>query len=148
MAKFTLYLKQKGGSEDSAKKAVTLLNSYLPSISDKSTAFESYEAVLVDGKTTPSLLDTDVIVYIVVDAGKSVISASGGDATRGQVDTNVLGLTDLNSKICEVYFDRMYDGSPKELSGACYHEMATHQIEYGRFAPQGPKRISEGRSRL
>lgn len=122
--KFTLYLKLKGGSDDSAKKAATWLNSYLPEISKKSKAFESYEAVLVDGKTTPTLLETDAIVYIVSSVRSSVIAANGGDLGVVASDTGFLGLTDLNANICEVYFDRMYEGSPKELSGACYHEMA------------------------
>ena len=41
-----------------------------------------------------------------------------------EANTNILCLTDLSLKICEVYFDRLYEGSSKELAGACYHELA------------------------
>jgi hypothetical protein len=124
VANFTLYIKRKGGSSESANKAITLLQTYLPSIIEKNKAFEGADAVLVDENTTPALLDTDVIVYMVASINKSVIAEKGGDVSRAASDGNILGLTDLNKKICEVYFDRMYEGSPKELSGACYHEAA------------------------
>lgn len=124
MAKFTLYVKRKGGSSDSANKAITLLKSYLPPITEKNKAFSETDALLVDENTTPTLLDTDVIVYIVSSIHKSVIAAKGGDVSQAAGDGNILGLTDLNLKICEVYFDRLYEGSAKELSGACYHEAA------------------------
>ncbi len=124
MANFTLYVKHKGGSKESAEKAITLLKAYLPAIIAKNSNFSGADAVLVDESTSPTLLDTDVIVYMVRSLAKSVISAKGGDVSLAEADGNTLGLTDLNLKICEVYFDRMYDGSPKELAGACYHEAA------------------------
>lgn len=122
--KFTLYIKRKSGSEESVNKAVTWLMSYLPEIGKKSKTFDSFEVALVGQSATPALLDTDVIVYIVSEPKYGVIKAQGGDVGFADGDRNLLGLTDLNLKICEVYFDRMYEGSPKELSGACYHEMA------------------------
>ena len=121
---FTLYLKHKGGSLDSAQKAVTLLKTYLPEVIKKATGFSTADAVLVDESASPALLETDVIVYMVRDVSKSVIAKKGGSTAMAEANGNILGLTDLNLKICEVYFDRMYDGSPKELSGACYHEAA------------------------
>ncbi|HLA96426.1 MAG TPA: hypothetical protein VK612_11950 [Pyrinomonadaceae bacterium] len=121
---FTLYVKNKGGSAESAKKAILLLQGYLPALIERNKAFASADAVLVDDKTTPVLLDTDVVVYVVSRVGKSVISEKGGDVSQAFANGNILGLTDLNLKICEVYFDRMYEGSPKELAGACYHEAA------------------------
>lgn len=124
MGNFTLYVKHKGGSQDSIEKAVTLLKSYLPAVIAKQTTFGGSDAVFVSETTSPSILDTDVIVYVVSRIGKSVISAKGGDVSMAEADGNVLGLTDLNLKICEVYYDRLYEGSPKELAGACFHEMA------------------------
>lgn len=121
---FTLYVKHKGGSRESAEKAVTLLKSYLPPIIEKNPNFSGSDAILVDETTTPTLADTDVIVYMVRSIAKSVISAKGGNISMAEADGNVLGVTDLNLKICEVYFDRVFDGSPKELAGACYHETA------------------------
>ena len=123
-ANFTLYVKQKGGSTESAKKAVTLLQAYLPALIDKSTTFSGTDAMLVDENTTPTLVETDVVVYMVKSVDKSVIAKKGGDVSLASGDGNILGLTDLNLKICEVYFDRMYEGSSKELAGACYHELA------------------------
>ena len=124
MGNFTLYVKHKGGSKESAEKAITLLKSYLPKVTEHNSNFSGADAVLVDENTTPTLQETDVIVYMVRSIGKSVISAKGGSVAAAEADGNVLGMTDLNLKICEVYFDRVYEGSPKELSGACYHEAA------------------------
>lgn len=124
MANFTLYVKHKGGSKESAEKAITLLKAYLPKIVENNSNFSGSDAVLVDDGTTPTLQETDVVVYVVRNIGKSVITAKGGSVAAAEADGNILGMTDLNLKICEVYFDRVYDGSPKELSGACYHEAA------------------------
>jgi hypothetical protein len=124
MGNFTLYVKQKGGSRESAEKAITLLKTYLSSVIAKQKIFDGSDAVLVDENTSPSILDTDVVVYVVRNVSKSVISAKGGNVSIAENNENMLGLTDLNLKICEVYFDRLYEGSPKELSGACYHEAA------------------------
>lgn len=124
MADFTLYLKYKGGSRDSLEKAITLLKAYLPKVVEKNSNFSGSNAVLVDDGTTPTLAETDVIVYVVRNISKSVISAKGGSVSMAESNDKVLGLTDLNKKISEVYFDRLYDGSAKELSGACYHEAA------------------------
>lgn len=124
MANFTLYIKSKGGSDDSAQKALALLKTYLGVVSTKQKTFDSCNAMLVKSDETPSLMDTDVIVYIVRDVYHSVISKNGGNNDIAVADGNMLGLTDLNSKICEVYYDRLYNGSEKELSGACYHEAA------------------------
>lgn len=123
-ATFTLYIKAKGGSSESAGKAVTLLKTYLPPFVAKSSSFSGSDAQLVDGKTTPTILDTDVLVYMVNSVYDSIIQGKGGDISMATSNGNIMGLTDLNLKICEIYFDRLYDGSPKELSGACYHEAA------------------------
>lgn len=122
-SKFTIYLKQKGGSTESAQKAIVHLKDYLASVVGKSKTFDSSDAVLVDENTTPTLLDTDVVVYLVRSTSKSVIAKKGGDIAMAEGST-ILGLTDLNLKICEVYYDRLYEGSAKELSGAVYHEAA------------------------
>jgi hypothetical protein len=122
MANFTLYIKRKGGSSDSATQAVALLKTHLSTIEQKK--FDSMDAMLVESDATPSLSDTDVIVYLVRDVHHSVIAKNGSNNDAAIADGNLLGLTDLNSKICEVYFDRLYDGSAKELSGACFHEAA------------------------
>lgn len=124
MGNFTLYIKQKGGSRESAEKAITLLKTYLPAVIAKQKTFDGSDAILVDENTAPTLLDTDVVVYLVRNIGKSVISAKGGNVSLAENNDKVLGLTDLNLKISEVYFDRLYDGSAKELAGAAYHEAA------------------------
>lgn len=124
MAKFTLFIKHKGGSKDSVDKAILHLKTYIASVIAKGTTFDSSDVVYVDDSTTPSLGDTDVVVYVVRSLAKSVISAKNGSVAVAEANTNILGLTDLNLKICEVYFDRLYEGSPKELAGACYHEAA------------------------
>lgn len=124
MAKFTLYIKHKGGSKDSVDKAITLLKVYIPAVIAKGTTFDSADVSYVDDSTTPSLADTDVVVYVVRNISKSVITAKGGSVSIAEANTNILGLTDLGLKICEVYFDRLYEGSSKELAGACYHEAA------------------------
>jgi hypothetical protein len=72
----------------------------------------------------PSPQGVDIVVYVVTDVDKSVIKHNGGDVTVAVTDTNLLGLTDLNLKICEVYFDRAFQGSTKEVAGAAYHEAA------------------------
>ncbi|MGH9947193.1 MAG: hypothetical protein ACRD6X_08350 [Pyrinomonadaceae bacterium] len=123
-AKFTLYIKQKGGSKESAEKAITLLKTYLPKVVEKNATFDSSDAVLVADDASPTILDTDVIVYLVSRVAKSVIGKKGGSTALAESNGNLLGMTDLNLKICEVYFDRLYEGSPKELSGAVFHEAA------------------------
>lgn len=124
MSNFTLYVKRKGGSKEDAEKAVTYLKAYLPAVIEKSSAFTGSDARLVEGDVTPSLLPTDVVVYMVRGLHKSIIEKKGGDVSIAHGDERILGLTDLNLKICEVYYDRMFQGSPKELAGACYHEAA------------------------
>ncbi len=119
-----MYLKSKGGSEADAQKALILLKTYMAALTPKQKAFDSCDAMLVASDAAPSLQETDVIVYIVRDVYHSVISKNGGNNDIAAADGNMLGLTDLNSKICEVYYDRLYNGSDKELSGACYHEAA------------------------
>ncbi len=124
MAKFTLYIKHKGGSKDSVDKAVLLLKTYISDTIAKGTTFDSSDVSYVDDSTSPALGETDAVVYVVRNISKSVISAKGGSVAIAESNTNILGLTDLNQKICEVYFDRLYEGSSKELAGACYHELA------------------------
>ena len=124
MSNFTLYVKRKGGSKQDAEKAVTFLKAYLTAVIEKSKTFSGSDARLVEGDVTPSLLETDVLVYMVRGLDKSIIAKKGGDVSLADGNDRVLGLTDLNLKICEVYYDRMFQGSPKELAGACYHEVA------------------------
>ncbi len=131
---FTMHLKDivskdrpffaNNGVGQCAGKVVNLLKTYLESVIKINKAFSSVDARWSPDSYTPALLDTDVIIYVVPDAHKSIIAANGGSAARAIADTNILGLTDLNSKICEVYFDRMFQGSAKELAGAAYHEAA------------------------
>ena len=124
MASFALYVKYKGGNRESLEKAITLLKTYLNSIREKQTTFDSVDALLVEDGTTPALQDTDVIVYLVRNIGKSVIVKKGGSVAMAEANDKVLGMTDLNKKICEVYADRLFQDSSKELAGAVYHEMA------------------------
>jgi hypothetical protein len=133
-AVFNIYLKDivsknrsffsPNGTGAAAGKVVNLLKAYLQPVIAKKPAFSSVGVWWGPDSYTPSLFDTDVIVYVVPDVGQSIIAANGGTAARAVANTNILGLTDLNSKICEVYFDRMFQGSAKELAGAVYHEAA------------------------
>ena len=122
MSTFTIYIKRKGGEMEAANKAANLLKTYLSSITN--TTITGTDVKVVDDGTSPTLLDTDVIVYMVRSVSKSVIAKQGGSVAIAEANEGILGLTDLNKKICEVYFARMYEGSPKELSGAVYHEAA------------------------
>jgi len=124
MSGFTIHVKHKGGDKALIDKAITLLNTYLPKVVAKNASFSGGDAKYADDATTPTLLDTDVIVYVVRDISKSVISKQGGSVAIAEADGNIMGLTDLNKKICEVYFDRIYQDSSKELAGAIYHEAA------------------------
>ena len=72
MAKFTLYIKHKGGSKDSVDKAIVLLKTYIASVIAKGTTFDSSDVLYVDDSTTPTLGDTDVVVYVVRNLSKSV----------------------------------------------------------------------------
>ena len=132
---FTLYLKDIVSSEDrpyfgdngigkAAGKAVNYLKTYLGPTIAKSQKFSSIEVWWGPDNWAPQLLETDVIVYVVASVGYSRIWKVGGAVDRARANTNILGMTDLNLKICEVYFDRLYEGSSKELAGACYHEAA------------------------
>jgi len=133
-AVFNIYLKDivsknrpffaPNGTGSAAGKVVNLLKAYLQPVIAKSSTFKSVEVWWGPDTYTPSLLDTDVIVYVVPDVGQSIIAANGGTAAMAVANPNILGLTDLNAKICEVYFDRMFQGSAKELAGAAYHEAA------------------------
>lgn len=124
MASFTVYVKYKGGNRDSLEKAITLLNTYLGSLKDKQKTFDTFNAMLAEDDSTPALGDTDVIVYMLRNIGKSIISKKGGSVAMAEANDKVLGMTDLNHKICEVYADRLFQNSSKELSGAIYHEVA------------------------
>jgi len=135
MTAFTLHLKDKVSSIDRpyfdkdgigpvAGRVVNLLKGYLGPIIEINKTFTKVDVRWSPDNWAPALLDTDVIVYVVANANTSVIAASGGTVARAIADTNILGITDLNSKICEVYFDRCFQGSPKELAGAAYHEAA------------------------
>ena len=132
---FTLYLKDIVSSEDrpyfgdngigkAAGKAVNYLKTYLGPTIAKSQKFSSIEVWWGPDNWAPQLLETDVIVYVVASVGYSRIWKVGGAVDRARANTNILGMTDLNLKICEVYFDRCFQGSPKELAGAAYHEAA------------------------
>lgn len=124
MASFTAYVKYKGGKRDSLEKAITLLNTYLGSLKDKQKTFDSFSAMLAEDDTTPALGDTDVIVYMVRNIEKSIIKKKGGSVSMAETNDKVLGMTDLTKKICEVYADRLFQDSSKELAGAIYHEIA------------------------
>src|SRR5687767_216961 len=115
MASFALYVKYKGGNRESLEKAITLLKTYLNSVREKQTTFDSVDALLVEDGATPALQDTDVIVYLVRNIGKSIITKKGGSVAMAEANDKVLGMTDLNKKICEVYADRLFQDSSKEL---------------------------------
>ncbi len=124
MSSFTVYVKYKGGKRDSLEKAITLLNTYLGALKDKQKNFDTFNAMLAEDDTTPALGETDVIVYMLRNLSKSIISKKGGSVAMAEANDKILGMTDLNKKICEVYADRLFQDSSKELAGAIYHEIA------------------------
>jgi len=105
-------------------RVCNLIKSYMQPVIDKTSRFSSVEVAYCPDSWFPTLLPTDVVVYLVPDPKRSVIKANGGSVQMALEDDLVLGLTDLNLQICEVYFDRAFDGSPKEIAGAAYHEAA------------------------
>jgi hypothetical protein len=105
-------------------RVCNLIKTYMQAVIDKAPKkFSAVEASICPDSWWPTLLATDVVVYLVPDPKRSVIKANGGSVQMAD-DDHVLGLTDLNLQICEVYFDRAFDGSPKEIAGAAYHEAA------------------------
>lgn len=137
MATFTIHVKYKGGKRDSLEKAITYLKTYLTDTVKNHKTFDSANAVLVEDGTTPTLLDTDVIVYMVRNISKSVISAQKGSVALAEANEKVLGLTDVTKKICEVYADRLFQDSAKELAGAIYHEAAHVKANQGNIMHTG-----------
>jgi hypothetical protein len=137
VATFTLYVKRKSGSKDLADKAILLLQGYLSDVVKKSADFTDAKAVLVEDGTTPSLVKTDVIVYVVKNPEKGIIKAQNGDISMAANNDKILGLTDLNKKICEIYYERVYPESSKEFSGACYHEAAHIKSNLGNSMHTG-----------
>src|SRR5262249_22601488 len=103
-------------------KVCNLIKGYMQSVIDKvPKQFSSVDVAYCLFSCCPAVLPTDVVVYIVPDPKRSVIKANGGNVDMAINDPNLLGLTDLNLQICEVYFDRAFQGSPKEVAGASYH---------------------------
>jgi hypothetical protein len=112
-------------------------------IAESTNGFSSGEVWWGPYDWFPPLTTTDIVVYVVPDPKRSVIAANGGNVDLSLSDPQVLGLTDLNLRICEVYFDRAYDGSPSEIAGAAFHEAAhlksgmgneMHLVQHGNFA--------------
>ena len=121
-----------GGLGNDYGKVVNYLRNYFQSVLDKTPGqFDSVNVSWGPDNWIAPLLPTDVLVYVVPDVNKSVVVANGGNVDRAKSITNVLGLTDLNTSICEVYFDRMFQGSPKELAGAAFHESAHLKSQMG-----------------
>jgi hypothetical protein len=137
MATFTIHVKYKGGKREPLEKAITFLKTYLTDVVKGDKTFDSSNAVLVEDGTTPAILDTDVMVYMVRKLDNSVIKAQKGSVALAEANDKVLGLTDCNKKICEVYADRMYQDSAKELAGAIYHEAAHIKANQGNAMHTG-----------
>ena len=140
MSTFTLYIKRKttkSGSKDLADKAILSLQGYLNDVIKKSKDFTDAKAVLVEDGNSPALGKTDVIVYLVSSPKYGVINDQKGDFSMATNNDKILGLTDLNKKICEVYFDRIFPESSKELAGACYHEAAHIKSNMGNSMHTG-----------
>jgi len=137
MATFTIYVKRKSGDKAIADKAILLLQGYFNDVVKKSKDFADAKAVLVDDGTTPTLANKDVIVYVVKNPDKGVIKGQKGDVSIAENNDKILGLTDLNKKICEIYFERIYTDSSKEYAGACYHEVAHIKSNLGNSMHTG-----------
>jgi len=121
-----------GGLGDDYGKVVNYLRNYLQSVIEKTSGqFDSANVYWGPDNWFPPLLNTDILVYVVPDVNKSVIAANGGNVDIPKANTNVLGMTDLNTNICEVYFDRTFQGSAKELAGAAFHEAAHLKSQMG-----------------
>ncbi len=92
---FNIYLKDivsknrsffaQDGTGSSAGKVVNLLKAYLQPVIAKNPAFKSAEVWWGPDTYTPSLIDTDVIVYVVPDVGQSIIAANGGSAAIARI---------------------------------------------------------------
>ena len=137
MATFTIHVKYKGGKREPLEKAITYLKTYLTDVVKGHKTFDSANAVLVEDGTTPTILDTDVIVYMVRKLDNSVIKAQKGSVALAEANDKVLGLTDCTKKICEVYADRLFQDSAKELAGAIYHEAAHVKANLGNIMHTG-----------
>jgi hypothetical protein len=137
MPTFTIHVKYKGGKRESLEKAVTYLKTYLTDVVKNHKTFDAANAVLVEDGTTPTILDTDVIVYMVRNLGKSIIAGQKGSVALAEANEKVLGLTDCTKKICEVYADRLFQDSAKELAGAIYHEAAHIKANQGNIMHTG-----------
>lgn len=104
---------------------VANLRTYMQQIMQKSpNQISSINVWVCPADNFPTLLDTDIVVYIVPDIKRSVIELNGGSAAIPRSNEMILGLTDLNLNVCEVYFDRAFQGSAKEIAGSAYHEAA------------------------
>lgn len=104
--------------------AFHLRNYTQPVAAKASNSISSIEVWWSPEYWNPTPTGIDIVVYVVTDVNQSVIRHNGGDVSLAVSDTNILGLTDLNLNICEVYFDRAFQGSTKEVAGAAYHEAA------------------------
>jgi len=106
-------------------KVVFHLRNYMQPVAAKaSKSIGSIEIWWVPEYSNPAPQGIDIVVYIVPNPGKSVIQKNGGNVAADTADDKVLGLTNVDLKICEVYFDRCFQGSTKEVAGAAYHEAA------------------------
>ena len=107
-------------------KVVTHLRNYMQPIASKATGSVSgIEVWWVPEYWNPAPQGIDILVYIVPNPKYySVIKKNGGDVSSVLSNDKILGLTNVSMKICEVYYDRCFQGSTKEVAGAAYHEAA------------------------
>ena len=132
MEKVNFYLKnliQSGPTDVTVwNSIVSNLRSYMKLIMDNNPSeISSIDVWVCPTDQFPMLLETDIVVYVITDVNRSIIELNGGSAAVAKANTTILGLTDLNLNISEVYFDRVFQGSAKELAGAAYHEAAHYK---------------------
>jgi len=107
-------------------KVVMHLRNYMQPVAQKASGtISSIEVWWVPEYWNPAPQGIDIVVYLVPNPNYySVIKKNGGDVSSVLSNDKILGVTDVNLKICEVYFDRCFQGSTKEVAGAAYHEAA------------------------
>jgi len=89
-----------------------------------SKSISSIEVWWVPEYWNPAPQGIDIVVYVVPSPYYSVIKKNGGNVAAETADDKVLGITNVDLKICEVYYNRCFQGSTKEVAGAAYHEAA------------------------
>lgn len=105
-------------------KTINYLRIYMKPIAARTKEFSEIDVTMCPDYCNPSLLDTDIVVYVVPDVKFSVIKQNGGTVIKAESNDTLIGLTDVDQGICEIYYNRIFDGNPQVVAGAALHEAA------------------------